>query len=358
MIAWNSLKEEKNNLKNLSFKTFISIIIPARNEESNIKLCIDSILEQDYPRGLLEIIIINDHSTDHTADIILSYRSPYIKLINLAEEMPDIKINSYKKKAIETGVKMAKGSLIVTTDADCIVSTKWLSGIATCYEKYDPYFIAAPVSFYRENNLFKIFQSLDFLTMQGITGGAVYKKFQCLCNGANLAYKKEIFYEVGGFKGIDQIASGDDMLLMHKIFSVYPDKVMFLKNKEVIVQTKPMESISGFLNQRVRWASKADKYKDKKITWVLILVYLFNVFLFITSIYTIFNPFYLTYCLLMWIIKILVEIIFIYPVSEFFNRKKLLFYFIPLQPFHVFYIIVSGWLGKFGNYIWKGRQVN
>ena len=105
-----------------------------------------------------------------------------------------------------------------------------------------------------------------------------------MCNGANLAYEKKVFYEVNGFEGIDEIASGDDMLLMHKIQKVYPDKIMFLKSPEVIVQTQPAETLKDFMNQRIRWASKADKYTDKKITAVLFLVYLLNAWIFILGI--------------------------------------------------------------------------
>ena len=175
--------------------------------------------------------------------------------------------NSYKKKAIETAIGLAKGSLIVTTDADCIVQPEWLKTIASYYENSGAVFIAAPVvyndpspgdSFFKK--FFKIFQSLDFMTLQGITGASVYKKFHNMCNGANLAYEKKVFHEVGGFEGIDNIASGDDMLLMHKIQKLYPDKIKYLKSTNVIVQTQPAETVKEFINQRIRWASKADKY--------------------------------------------------------------------------------------------------
>ena len=110
-----------------------------------------------------------------------------------------------------------------------------------------------------------------------------------MCNGANLAYTKKAFTEVGGFTGIDNIASGDDMLLMHKIYKLYPDKVMFLKSKDAIVQTAPVNSVKDFFNQRIRWASKADKYDDKRIFVVLLLVYVVNVLLLVLPVIAIFN---------------------------------------------------------------------
>ena len=178
-----------------------------------------------------------------------------------------------------------------------------------------------------------------------------------MCNGANLAYTKKVFEEVGGFKGIDHIASGDDMLLMHKIFRLYPEKVLFIKSPEVIVQTQPAPNLKAFINQRIRWASKADKYDDKRIFVVLLLVYFFNVWLMVLIIASLFLPSFF-YCTIGLIVaKTLVELLFLIPVAAFFSNSKLLYYFPFAQPFHILYTVVAGWLGKFGSYSWKGRKV-
>ncbi len=93
----------------------------------------------------------------------------------------------------------------------------WLQTIAAFYETNDAKFIAAPVTFYHQPTLLSsIPVALIFLTLQGITAASVYKRFHSMCNGANLAYERSVFYEVNGFNNIDNIASGDDMLLMHK----------------------------------------------------------------------------------------------------------------------------------------------
>jgi cellulose synthase/poly-beta-1,6-N-acetylglucosamine synthase-like glycosyltransferase len=212
-----------------------------------------------------------------------------------------------------------------------------------------------------------MFQAVDFMTLQGITGASVHKKIHSMCNGANLAYTRKAFNEVGGFAGIDNIASGDDMLLMHKIYKRYPDKVMFLKSKDVIVQTVPVHSVKEFFNQRIRWASKADKYNDKRIFGVLLLVYLVNVLLIALPVvaafnniqYTMFNVQYSMFgawlCLLL--LKTMVELIFLYPVAKFFGKRRLLWLFPLMQPFHIIYTVTAGWLGKFGSYSWKERKV-
>ena len=343
---------------------FVSIIIAARNEERNISNCIQSIINQTYPQNKFEIIVTDDHSTDGTVAIINSFQKENIRVFNLADFTENKVLNSYKKKSIETSLQFVKGDLIVSTDADCIAPEKWLETLVSFYKEKSPVFVALPVAFSPSPpgerswmKLLKIFQFLDFMTLQGITGASVYKKFHSMCNGANLAYEKKVFYEVNGFEEIDEIASGDDMLLMHKIQKAYPDRIMFLKSPEVIVQTKPTETLKDFMNQRIRWASKADRYTDKKITAVLLLVYLLNAWIFILGISSFFfiKAFYLF--LISIVIKTFVELIFLYPVAKFFGKQQLLWWFVPAQPFHILYTLIAGWLGKFGSYKWKGRKV-
>jgi cellulose synthase/poly-beta-1,6-N-acetylglucosamine synthase-like glycosyltransferase len=345
--------------------TAITVIIPARNEEAAIGNCLESITRQHYPAHLLQIIVADDFSTDNTADIVRSFAGKNVQLLQLSDLVID-PLNSYKKKAIELAIAQSTGQLIVTTDADCAVPPLWLQTIVSFYEKERPAFIAAPVAINCSNRAVEIFQALDFMTLQGITGASVYKKMHTMCNGANLAYERSAFYEVDGFKNIDHIASGDDMLLMHKIYERYPQRVLFLKSKDAIVQTAPVQTIRQFFNQRIRWASKADKYTDKRIFPVLLLVYLFNVLMLVLPIIAIFthspssilhSSFFILNWIILLLLKTAIELAFLYPVAKFFNKIILLWWFPLAQPFHILYTVIAGWLGKFGNYTWKGRNV-
>jgi hypothetical protein len=210
----------------------------------------------------------------------------------------------------------------------------------------------------KRRSFLAIFQTLDFITLQGITGAAVYKKFHSMCNGANLAYEKKAFYEVGGFRGIDAIPSGDDMLLMHKIFTKYPASVFFLKSRHAIVTTKPETSWRNFINQRIRWASKADHYDDKRIFWVLLLVYIVNALFTAMAILACWNGWWLWPLLIGLTVKTAVEYPFVNAVASFFGQQSLMAYYPFLQPFHILYTIVIGWLGKFGSYRWKDRKIS
>ena len=349
----------------------ISVIIAARNEEENIKNCLDAILNQSYPEHLFEVLVVDDFSSDNTAAIVSAYTSQNIKLISLRNYVEANAINSFKKKAIEIALQQSTGDLIVTTDADCVVPKNWLQTIAAFYQEKNPSFIVMPVAINCGNRFIEIFQAVDFMTLQGITGASVHKKIHSMCNGANLAYTKKAFNAVNGFAGIDTIASGDDMLLMHKIYKQYPEAVLFLKSKEVIVQTQPVLTVKEFFNQRIRWASKADKYDDKRIFAVLVVVYLLNVVLLVMPVValfknTVFNihiyPItFIASVFELWLIliisKTIIELFFLFSVAGFFNKKRLLWWFPLLQPFHILYTVIAGWLGKFGTYKWKGRKV-
>jgi cellulose synthase/poly-beta-1,6-N-acetylglucosamine synthase-like glycosyltransferase len=262
-----------------------------------------------------------------------------------------------KKAAITAAIKKSTGTLIITTDADCLFPKKWLSTLASFYETYDPVFIAAPVKFSTEKKALHIFQSLDFLSLQGITAASVFDGFHTMCNGANLAYEKKAFETVGGFEGIDQIASGDDMLLMHKIYMLNPQKVMYCLSQDTIVETKPAENLNAFFNQRIRWASKALVYHDKRIFYVLMLVYLLNALLLAFCIYSLVTTHLLPALIILILLKTLVELVFLIPVAHFYKKTSLLLYFLPAQPVHILYTVIAGFLGQVGSFEWKGRKL-
>jgi cellulose synthase/poly-beta-1,6-N-acetylglucosamine synthase-like glycosyltransferase len=335
-----------------AFTTTISIIIPARNEENNIGQLLKALEQQSYPKNLFEVIVVDDHSVDRTAEVVQQF--PRVRLMQLKDD----DINSYKKKAIEEGVAAATNSFIVTTDADCIPSPHWLSTIASFKQENDTVFIAAPVSYDpQKKNLLTVFQTLDFLVLQGITGVSVQRKLFAMCNGANLGYDKEVFYEVKGFDAIDKIASGDDMLLMQKIRKKFPQMVHYLKSKQAIISTEPTNSWKTFFNQRLRWASKARYYNDPKIFFVELLVYLFNLSFLVLLIASAWDHRFLFWLLALWFAKTIIEFPFVYSVASWFNRGSLLKWFFFFQPLHITYTILVGFLAQFIKYEWKGRKV-
>lgn len=336
-------------------KTKVSILIAARNEEDGIHLTIDDILAQTYPKELFELIIVDDHSTDNTSKVISTYATKGVKLIQLNEAEP---LNSYKKKAISVAIDLSVGELIITTDADCRMKSDWLSTIVNYYEQNNFNLISSPVVYFEEKSLFERLQTLEFLYLIGLGAAGIGNNIPSTCNGANLAYKRSVFYELKGFTGIDDLASGDDELFLHKVAHSYPGTIGFCKSSAAIVYTHAKSTLREFLQQRKRWASKSVKYKDKKMMFLAIAIWLFNLSLAVNLIAGLFYPVLLKLMLVQFIIKFIAEILYLRPLTSFAKRNKLLYYLTFLTFFHVAYFIYIGLAGNSGKYLWKGRMVN
>lgn len=338
--------------------TTVSVVVPARNEEARIKGCLDGILGQDYPKDLVETVVVDDHSEDDTSGRVAALVSEGVLLISLGESIQGQNAGaSGKKKALEAGIARSKGELIVTTDADCIHPPRWIATIAGFREKTGSVMVAAPVRYIRERSLLDVFQSLDFMTMQGITAVSVAEGLHAMANGANLAFDRTAYETVNGYSGIDKIASGDDMLLMEKVWNSFPGRVGFCLSRDAVVDTEPPRSLKGFLSQRIRWASKAGFYRGWRIRMVLLLVYLVNLAMLAYLLYCIYDPRDWVGWLSLLLAKSTVELVFLWPVARFFGKERLLAFFVPLQPLHMIYIVVSGFFGQLGPYSWKGRVV-
>jgi glycosyltransferase involved in cell wall biosynthesis len=338
--------------------TFISVIIPARNEQANIGACIECILAQKYPAHLLEIIVVDDHSEDGTAAEVAAYTDRNVCCISLADHLNnDNEIVAYKKAAIAAGIANSSGKLIVTTDADCTAPNSWLLHVAAMYELTNPVMIVAPVIYSANTKILEVFQLIDFMSMQGITAAAHRLQLGNMCNGANIAFSKAAYLDIGGYDDISHLASGDDYLLMMKMSKFIPPSIAYLKSPHAIVITTPQPDWRSFLQQRIRWASKSGKYNDPKLTGILLLVYLFNLSFLALLILGFSYPVFFVVAAIMLAVKIVAEYLFLVPVATFFKDRWVLRYFALLQPLHILYIIVAGLLGFAGGYKWKGRKV-
>jgi cellulose synthase/poly-beta-1,6-N-acetylglucosamine synthase-like glycosyltransferase len=352
--SWDKIPYSPELLQNTTPNIRVSVIIPARNEALRIRNCLDSLLAQSYPNEMMEIVVVNDFSTDNTA-MLVEEHPLRCKIINLSDHVSGF-INSYKKKAIETGIGLSSGELIICTDADCSMGRDWIRALVNVYQKEDLQFIAAPVKIISDGTWLSIFQTLDFISLQGITGAAVYKKLHPMCNGANLAYTRKAYHAVDGFLDINHIASGDDMLLMKKIQTKYPDKIHYLKDPAAIVNTLPAENIRAFLNQRLRWASKISHYEHPATFMTLAWVYLTNLSLLLLFIMCFFYGHW-RWPLILIAFKTISEYFFVSKVAGFFQQQTLMKYFPLCQPFHILYTVIAGGFGSFGKYEWKNRKV-
>jgi cellulose synthase/poly-beta-1,6-N-acetylglucosamine synthase-like glycosyltransferase len=363
--GWNALSEWQLP-RDFIPQTAITVLLPARDEAENIAACLRSVFANTYPSNLFEVIVLDDYSTDATVEIVQQFQLQYpnLRIIHLADSVETTETQSFKKKAIELGIAQATGTLIVGTDADCIVQRDWLALFASMYERTGAKFIAAPVNFYQEKKLLEKFQSLDFLGMMTLTGAGVRRRFMRMCNGANVAYDKATFYAVGGFQDIDHVASGDDMLLMQKFAFHFPEKIAFLKNQTATTFTKAKPTWRSFLQQRIRWGSKSSSYTEWHVTFILAMVYFFCCTIVLNTIWLAFS---LTFAwsndsgkllALQLFCKTVVDFFFLRQSALYFQRCDLMRVFFRSQVLHILYIAIVGTLSNVvKRYEWKGRRV-
>lgn len=312
--------------------TFVSIVIACRNEQENLPGLLKSLSMQDYPNKLFEIIIVNDNSTDGTISVVHDFSSPEnISIINNK--------GTGKKLAIRTGIGISKGNLIVTTDADCKMGKKWLRTIAAFYEKEKSSLIISPVRIEIMPGFFGIFQSLEFLSLQGITAGSALSGNGTMCNGANLAFEKHAYLKHSE-ELHDEIGTGDDIFLLHSMKKDAGAKISWLESADVVVSTAPSPGLKSYFRQRKRWISKAGAYNDIYsitlgiVTFVTILLYTG------TLIAGILNSVFLKVFFLIFILKSLVDFPILLNTANRYRDGSLMKWFLPCQIIYPFYVLV------------------
>ncbi|HOY15542.1 MAG TPA: glycosyltransferase, partial [Saprospiraceae bacterium] len=255
-------------------KTAFTIIIACRNEASNLSACLESIFSLDYEKELMQIVVVDDHSTDGTANIAQSFEG--VICVKLTEAFG-------KKAAMSAGVSVATNGHLWFVDADCVIHKDQANLIDTQIQKSDPDFIACPVIIEADKSILTRFQYLDNAAMMAITANGIYRNDYFLANGANMVIKKTSFMSVGGFSGNTKLASGDDVFLIKKMHDT-GKKIAFLKSRRAAVVTPAENELMAFLNQRRRWATKTKSYANMelfKIQGFIFLVHLMIILCFL-----------------------------------------------------------------------------
>lgn len=311
----------------------VSLVIAARNEEAHIPSLLASLAKQTHP--IDEIIVVDDHSTDETVALLTA--APSIRLLEAVGEG--------KKAAIAQGVAQAKHPIILTTDADCQMGAHWVEKMLQAFSDRAVQLVVGPVAFTGEQTIFEKGQSLEFMSLIGSGAGAIGIEKAFMCNGANLAYRKDIYANVDSDK-----ASGDDVFLLHHV-KKQGGKIAFIKEKAAIVYTQPKETLKAFLQQRQRWAAKSSSYKDREAARTSWLVFLANLALLIAfwqgdyqSIFILFS------------IKSVVDYPFLRKISRFMDKRTYMSFFIPLQLMYPFYIVYIAIASQLTGFKWKGRK--
>ncbi len=337
---------------NLSF----SIVIAARNEAENIGPCLESIFRQSLPASRYEVIVVNDRSTDATAEICgrFAARHPNLRVLSVAETPAGI---SPKKYAVSKGVAAASYEIIVFTDADCLVTGTWLATIDRCFTESTG--LVQGISCYFRpqgmNALLFGLQAVDFLSHGIVAASAIGAGMPINSSAANFAFRKKTFDEVGGYGSAAQrVVSGDDDLLLQRIAGS-SWKVRFMKAAEGAVTTAPTDSLSGIFEQRKRWGSKTVNYSPRQVAF-LSGIFLYYCGLVASLAIGMVRPGFLAVFAGMLLAKIAGEFLLMLPGTAIYNQKALRKYILPASILQLPTVLAAVVLGVFGKFSWKGER--
>jgi poly-beta-1,6-N-acetyl-D-glucosamine synthase len=312
--------------------TYVSVIIACRNEETMLPALLSSISGQDYSRELFEVIIVDDNSEDNTFEAAVQYKDS-LRLIALKNN------GRGKKEAIKTGVDVSSGRLIITTDADCTMGKSWLKTIASFYDEYRPGMIICPVQIKSCRGFFGIFQELEYLGLQGITAGTAVAGNGIMCNGANLAFTREAY--LGNIDSLRfELASGDDVFLLHGIKKNTDSKILWLESADALVTTAASPTFGSFLKQRKRWISKWRFYADSytNLTAIITFSALMLQLLIMIALFFDFSFFWLFS--VVFLLKSVPDYLIIRNVKARYARKPVKYWFLFAQLIYPLYVLV------------------
>jgi cellulose synthase/poly-beta-1,6-N-acetylglucosamine synthase-like glycosyltransferase len=253
LLHWRTLKPAPRASPDLPG---VSVIIAARNEAAHIRACLDSLLAQDYPADKMEIVVIDDHSTDATFALAAQIADPRVRIIRLPDYPDYIRMPATKKSAITLGVDQAAHDLLLITDADTIPGPGWISAHVRCRRAANTVFQTGPVLIGNATSMIECMQAIEYHALMTVTGAGLASGLHDLANGANMAFTRQAFRSVGGYAGNFEYASGDDLFLAEKMRQAFPSGLAFVKEPQAIVRTEAMRTWPDLFAQRKRWAGK------------------------------------------------------------------------------------------------------
>lgn len=356
--------------KNISCRQNISVIVAARNEERNIENLLRHLLRQNYPKDKYEIIIVDDRSQDQTVSLIerIKETETGVKLESIPTGKP-----GGKKRALAKGIDTAKHSLLAFTDADCLPSPEWLAEINRHFTPetdfvagYSP-LIRRRKSHSSVNNegdengvsgslsgsesIVSTCKNLERLSVFALMAAGMGWNIGLTCTGRNIAYRKPLFYEAGGFSGLEDIPSGDDDLLLHRMSSRIR-KMSFMFSEESSVPSYDNDTVAKQINMETRRASKWKLYPVgiKLITAEVFLFYLLLTVAILLMFFGVIAPVQLIIILL---IKAITELLLLTPFLIKMKKTAYLTVYPVVFLLHIPYLLFFAIKGTFGSYKWK-----
>ncbi|GHN01473.1 glycosyl transferase [Cytophagales bacterium WSM2-2] len=347
-VSW--VKQVRKPLAQTSKNIFISVIIPFRNEADNLVNLLRSILQLKYPVSDFEVIVVDDHSEDTSMKVLEKVRETFSTL--KIEKLDDSQQG--KKAALTLGINIASGEIIATTDADCLVPCDWLQCINAGFQNENTNMLIGAVSLKDRGTFFNRLQNIEWASVIGTGVAMCGLRNPLMCNGANLSFRKKVFEEVKGYSGNEHILSGDDEFLMRKIHNLKPESIQVLSVLSPVV-TEPQRSLGGFIQQRLRWASKWKVNSSGVARSFALAVLLLQGSWLCFAGWGILNlP--LQVIVLVFGMKVFGELMFLVTVSRSLRMRFGLIPFLALQFLYPVYVLFTGLFSQIKDHEWKGRK--
>lgn len=322
----------------------VSIVIPFRNEAKNLSACIQSIREQEGIEA--EVILVDDHSVDASDSVA-----------EVASHGLDAKImlsrGHGKKTALLTGIKSASYNLIYTTDADSILSQGTIKSMLKHVHYKQLNMLCGLVQLESKGSIFEDFQQAESAALVGLSAIFLNQERPATCNGANLMFRRDVFYQIGGYGAQALTSSGDDDLLMQKFAQLDTTKVAFHALPGFKVHTGAEPGINSFIHQRARWASKHSKYLYPYNTVLLVMMVSRIPFYFFLAILT--GLFWSAWFYLPLALLLCADLGMALYIRRWLNFKL---YTVFLMPVYQLYIPVVWLKSKLGKTNWKDREIS
>ena len=323
----------------------ISIVVAARNEEDNIIDCMRSLNNLIYPEDKIEIIIVNDHSTDSTGNLIESFikNKPKFKTVVPGESIGHLK---GKTNALANAIKISQGEVLLTTDADCIVSPTWAKTLASYYQD-DVGFVGGFTTQY-DSSAFEGMQAIDFVYLLTVAAGSINLGKPLSCIGNNMSYRRSAYLAVGGYESLPFSVTEDFKLLM-AIHDLKKYKIIYPLDGEGLVTSKACPDWKTLFWQKKRWGVGG---KESDFIGYMVLVWGY-----LSSVAVLLTPFLFTsVALYLSIFKFGVDYFFVKPIFNKLNLKLKFTHFLAFEIYFVFYVILLPFIVLPNKKVkWKGR---
>lgn len=353
---WAGIGRSRQRAERSAATPAVSVVVAARDEAGRIGACLLALQRQDYA-GPLEIVVVDDRSRDGTADrverILAAWRgATRLKLVR-APDPP--RFACPKKSALAAGIEVAAGRILLFTDADCEPPRAWVRALVARFT--DDVGLVAGFAFPEPLPRLRLrLLAIDNLAVAALAEGSIGMGAPLSCTGRSLAWRREVYDEVGGFASIGHLVSGDDVYFLRLVASRTQWEIAYCPAPEAAVPSAagPV-AWRALLDRKVRHASKAAHYEGGAF-WLGAAAYAYHAVL-LAGLLDLFalqiaDPAFLT----AWLTRWAADLALLWRFAPRGGRDRALLAFLPLvEVLYIPYVLFLVPLGRAGCFRWKDR---